>query len=68
MVFRDENLDQGALILLILEAHVIETGRLPPIHEDPFDRLLIAQARIERLMFVSTYRHWSGYDVSLHRA
>jgi PIN domain nuclease of toxin-antitoxin system len=47
--------------------HVIEMGQLPPVHEDPFDRLLIAQARVEGLMAVSSDRHWPGYDVTLHR-
>jgi len=27
--------------------HVIAVGRLPPLHKDPFDRILIAQAEIE---------------------
>jgi PIN domain nuclease of toxin-antitoxin system len=46
---------------------VIETAQLPLVHHDPFDRLLIAQARVEGLMAVSTDGHWPGYDVSLHR-
>ena len=29
--------------------------------------LLIAQARVEELMAVSSDGHWPGYDVSLHR-
>jgi hypothetical protein len=29
---------------------------------------LIAQARVEGLMAVSSDGHWPGYDVSLHRA
>jgi PIN domain nuclease of toxin-antitoxin system len=33
--------------LLITSAHAIEAGGLPPLHKDPFDRLLIAQARLE---------------------
>jgi PIN domain nuclease of toxin-antitoxin system len=27
--------------------------RLPPIHRDPFDRLLIAQAQVEDAMLIS---------------
>jgi PIN domain nuclease of toxin-antitoxin system len=34
-------------------AHAIEVGRLPEIHRDPFDRLLVAQARIEGLTLVT---------------
>lgn len=29
--------------------HAITAGRLPPIHRDPFDRILIAQAQRENL-------------------
>ena len=64
--FRDQSLESGASVLPILETHVIETGTLPPVHDDPFDRLLIAQARVEGLMAVSSDSHWRGYDLSLH--
>ena len=40
---------------------------LEGVHQVPFDRLLIAQARVEGLMAVSSDGHWPGYDVSLHR-
>ena len=66
--FREQSLGAGASILPILEGHVIETGQLPAVHGDPFDRLLIAQARMEGLLAVSSDVHWRGYDVSLHRA
>ena len=65
--FRDQSLLAGATILPIQEDHVIETGQLPSVHHDPFDRLLIAQARVEGLMAVSADARWPGYDVSLHR-
>ncbi len=35
------------LLLLPKEGHVWELGNLPQLHRDPFDRLLIAQARYE---------------------
>lgn len=66
-VFRDQSLAAGAALLPVLDGHVIETGQLPLLHHDPFDRLLIAQARLEGLMAVSSDGHWPGYDVSLHR-
>ena len=34
-------------------AHGIEMAKLPPIHRDPFDRLLVARARHEGLMLVT---------------
>lgn len=30
-------------------AHTDEVTRLPPLHRDPFDRMLVAQARVEQL-------------------
>ena len=66
-VFRDQSLASGAVLLPVLDVHVIETAQLPLVHHDPFDRLLIAQARVEGLMAVSSDGHWPGYDVSLHR-
>jgi PIN domain nuclease of toxin-antitoxin system len=68
VVFRDHSITAGAALLQVLDGHVIETAQLPLLHHDPFDRLLIAQARVEGLMAVSSDGHWPGYDVSLHRA
>ncbi len=67
IVFRDQSIAAGADLLSVLDSHVIETAQLPLLHQDPFDRLLIAQARVEGLMAVSSDRQWVGYDVSLHR-
>lgn len=67
IVFRDQSIAAGANLLPVLDPHVIETAQLPMLHQDPFDRLLIAQARVEGLMAVSSDGQWSGYDVSLHR-
>ncbi len=67
VTFRDQSLAAGAALLTINDAHVIETGRLPGIHEDPFDRLIIAQARTEGLMAISADALWSRYGVALQR-
>jgi PIN domain nuclease of toxin-antitoxin system len=47
--------------------HAWEVGRLPPHHRDPFDRMLIAQARVEELAIVTADPVFAGYDVSLVR-
>lgn len=44
-------------------AHTIAAGRLPRHHDDPFDRMLIAQALTESLTLVSTDRAIGRYDV-----
>jgi PIN domain nuclease of toxin-antitoxin system len=46
-------------------AHAAEVQELPPIHKDPFDRTLIAQARVEGLTLVSRDAQLSRYDVAL---
>ena len=44
----------NALRLLPVDApHVFELNALPPLHNDPFDRMLVAQARVEGLRLVS---------------
>lgn len=40
-------LDNGYQELPILSEHAAAVDSLPPIHKDPFDRLLIAQATVE---------------------
>jgi PIN domain nuclease of toxin-antitoxin system len=37
----------------ITTEHALAVEQLPPHHKDPFDRMLIAQARIERLTLVT---------------
>lgn len=39
--------------LPVTAAHVLAVADLPPIHRDPFDRFLIAQARAEGLTFLT---------------
>jgi PIN domain nuclease of toxin-antitoxin system len=49
--------------LLIEPAHVYALQGLPDVHRDPFDRIMIAQAIVEDLAFVSADRVLSGYPV-----
>lgn len=39
--------------LPIAARHAREAARLPPLHRDPFDRMLVAQARLEGLAIVT---------------
>ena len=41
-------------ILAIEVQHALYVAQLPTLHRDPFDRLLIAQARVEGLILLST--------------
>jgi PIN domain nuclease of toxin-antitoxin system len=48
-------LDQLAATPLVLRPeHITAVHTLPPIHKDPFDRVLIAQATVERLTLLTT--------------
>ena len=48
-------LDQlAATPLLLRPQHIAGLFALPPIHKDPFDRMLIAQAAVEGLALVTT--------------
>jgi PIN domain nuclease of toxin-antitoxin system len=40
-------LDNGYSELPIISDHVVAIDSLPPIHKDPFDRILVAQATVE---------------------
>lgn len=44
-------------------AHAAEVGRLPDVHRDPFDRMLVAQARHERMKLVTADQTLAEYDV-----
>jgi PIN domain nuclease of toxin-antitoxin system len=43
--------------------HAIRAGALPNHHRDPFDRMLVAQAQIERLVLVSADPKVAAYEV-----
>ncbi len=51
----------GLRILGVELSHVLELEALPPLHGDPFDRLLVAQARVESLHLVTADRTVQRY-------
>lgn len=58
-------LGAGAHALPITLEHAAAVEGLPPHHSDPFDRLLVAQARGERATIVSRDEVLNSYDVAL---
>ncbi len=52
-------------ILPVQLHHVLALDELPTHHKDPFDRLLIAQAKIDGLKIVSADSIFSKYDVDV---
>jgi PIN domain nuclease of toxin-antitoxin system len=46
-------------------AHALRVAGLPPIHRDPFDRLLVAQAQVEGIPIVTSDPAISRYDIDV---
>jgi prevent-host-death family protein len=55
---------QGFTALPISMVHAQVAGALPGIDRDPFDRVLVAQAREERLALVSNETVFDDYGIS----
>ena len=47
-------IDNGYGELPITSDHVVAVDTLPPIHKDPFDRVLVAQALVEGVMLLTS--------------
>jgi PIN domain nuclease of toxin-antitoxin system len=45
-------------------SHALAVGELPRYHNDPFDRILVAQAKIEYLTLITSDENVKMYDVS----
>ena len=54
--------------LAVTHRHTLHVGDLPAHHKDPFDRLLITQARLNDLTILSDDDLFENYDVKLIRA
>jgi len=57
--------DSGFLSLPLEAGHAARLRNLPWHHRDPFDRMLIAQAQVERLTVVTADPQFSAYEVDL---
>jgi PIN domain nuclease of toxin-antitoxin system len=51
--------------LPVYHRHALEVASLPRHHSDPFDRLLVAQARVEGATLITADRQFQEYDVEL---
>ncbi|MGD0182974.1 MAG: type II toxin-antitoxin system VapC family toxin [Terriglobales bacterium] len=56
---------QGLRPLAVSHEHALEVFALPTHHRDPFDRLLIAQAKVEEMTLISADRMFDRYPVQL---
>ena len=55
----------GFMALPITVAHGLAAGALPRHHDDPFDRMLIAQALVEDLTVASRDERFATYGVAV---
>ncbi|HXM45758.1 MAG TPA: type II toxin-antitoxin system VapC family toxin [Bryobacteraceae bacterium] len=51
-------------VLAVRPEHIAELLELPPIHRDPFDRMLVAQARAEGMSLATPDSQIRQYEVS----
>ena len=57
--------DAGFPLLGLQSEHILSVAVLPHHHRDPFDRMLIAQAKHEGMHLLSADPHFRSYDVPL---
>ncbi len=60
-------LDNGFLELAVSGIHCATVGDLPLIHKDPFDRILVAQAKHEGITLLTTDEIMAGYPAPILR-
>ena len=63
--FLDVIRNQGFELLPITADHAYAVGDLPLHHRDPFDRIIIAQAKLENLTVVTRDSLFSQYEIPI---
>ena len=61
-VLRRGLLDNGYRELPVTSEHAVHVDELPPVHKDPFDRLLVAQAIVEGLVLATSDAQLARYE------
>ena len=60
-------LDNGYVELPVTSQHAVNIDGLPPLHKDPFDRLLVAQALCEGITLVTSDAVLAQYPRPVHK-
>jgi len=60
-------LDNGYTEVPVTSEHAVSIDTLPPLHEDPFDRLLIAQARCEGVTLLTSDAQLARYSAPVRK-
>lgn len=66
-VLRRGLLDNGYSELPITSVHTVFLPNLPPLHKDPFDRILIAQATVEGIALLTADTIVAQYPGSIRK-
>jgi PIN domain nuclease of toxin-antitoxin system len=54
--------------LPLMAAHTRQVAELPWLHRDPFDRMLVAQAQVEKLVLLTADEALASYGAAVHLA
>jgi PIN domain nuclease of toxin-antitoxin system len=63
--FRDKIDVAGFEVLPVTAEHALAVAALPKLHGDPFDRMLVAQAKLERLTLMTRDARLAQYGVAI---
>ena len=66
-LFRHALLENGYVELPITSEHAVSVDALPPLHKDPFDRLLVAQALVEGVPLLTADEQLEVYGGPVRR-
>jgi PIN domain nuclease of toxin-antitoxin system len=59
--------DNGCQEIIVDSLHALAVDTLPPIHRDPFDRLLIAQSMVEGTTLLTVDAMVAQYPAAIRR-
>ena len=66
-VLRRALLDNGYVEMPITSEHAVSVDSLEPLHKNPFDRILLAQALVEGVTLLTTDEQLAGYRGSVRK-
>ena len=66
-LFRRNLLNNGYEELAVTGEHAVAVANLPPLHRDPFDRILVAQSVVEGITLLTTDPLVAQYPAPVRR-
>lgn len=62
---REHVINNGFEILPVIFEHTFELTKMSFYHKDPFDRIIIAQAIVEKLIVIGKDDNFHKYDIKI---